>query len=54
MTASALLLLDNASLKEICEETKEKEKIVRKNLKTLLDLGYIGFYLKKNKNIYFC
>lgn len=53
-TAGALLLLDSASLKEICSETKEQEKTVKSNLKRLMEMGYIGFYLKKNKDIYFC
>lgn len=53
-TALALVSLEEATIKDIANESDEKEKITKKNLIKLQDMGYIGRKQKKDKTLYFC
>jgi hypothetical protein len=53
-TALAMVSLEQGTIKEISEESGEKKHVVRKNLNSLQEMGFIGKEQKKRAITYFC
>lgn len=53
-TALALVTLEEGTIKEIAQESGEKAKVIKKNIATLKEKGFIGTKKEKKKTIYFC
>ncbi|UCG03246.1 MAG: hypothetical protein JSW11_04495 [Candidatus Heimdallarchaeota archaeon] len=53
-TALALVSLEQGTVNEISEESGEKKHVVRRNLNSLHEMGFIGKKQKKRAITYFC
>ncbi|MFX1286632.1 MAG: hypothetical protein ACFFB5_23550 [Promethearchaeota archaeon] len=53
-TALAIVSLEEGTIVDIAKESGETKKDIKKNLRTLQDMGYVGQKDKEKKTIYFC
>jgi hypothetical protein len=49
-----MILLEEATIKDLMKESGEKEDVITKNLVVLPKMGFIGKKQKKRKTTYFC
>lgn len=53
-TALALVTLEEGTINDIALESGEKANVIKKNLATLKEKGFIGIKKRKKKTVYFC